>query len=188
MIWLIALLGIAVGNSAYYAAITQSNGPLAWSDNIAIGLLLAQYGSMVLVLPLLSIENIVLRGIETLTDLAPEERPSKLKRYSFGVGVGLITGVIYSIAMMAVLHLYNIGALDEVGYVFSGLVIVSIVVSFIVATALVNRATIRDDEGKPISSTAISTSVMLLATVLIGASIVGAVIVGNLVGLMPNVG
>lgn len=188
MIWLITLLGLAVGNSAYFAAITQTDALLAWSDNIVIGLTLAQYVSMVLVLPLLSIENIVLRGIETLTDLTPDERPSKPKRYGFGVGVGLITGLLYSAIMMIVLHLYNIGVLDEVGYVLSGFVTVSIVASFIVATALVNRATTRDDEGKSVSSTAISTSVMLLATALIGASIVAAVIVANSFGLMPLVG
>lgn len=170
IIWLISVGAVALGMSYAQTKIVLSSLQTPFAYMIISGVYAANIAILALPMLLLAIEDAILRGVQMLTDLDLEDRPSSLKRYGFGVGVGLLSGIVIGGLTFLYIDLMSIG--EDLSFALAlALAIVAVaLLASVLSTFLVNRTVALDDKGLPVAPTSVAIIVMSLAAIgLLGA-------------------
>ncbi|MBK5211108.1 MAG: magnesium transporter [Coriobacteriia bacterium] len=169
IVWLFSLFACSLGLSLVSGhpfgmgdTILSAQNPYA---TLAVSLSLALIGVSLLPILLIIIEEASIRGVDVLTDMKAEDRPSTSRRYLFGLGVGAAGGCFAGIITFGFADLRT--SATDLALAYGACVFIIALVCSQLVTALVNRAVLRDDEEKPVSPTGISAIAMIVCAALV---------------------
>lgn len=166
--WLVSMFATAFANYTFniiLASSELSNGMANIYAILSASTSLAFVGAVILPLILISLEEAAIRGVQTLTDLKEDERPSQPKRFLFGAGLGVAAGVFAGLMAFALADLFT--GVSKLAGVYGLCVFgVTVLVSLLVVW-FVNVIVKRDDAEKPTSPSGFLFIAMLVATLLV---------------------
>lgn len=129
---------------------------------------LASIGAAILPIQLIALEEGAIRGIDMLTDYKVEERPSLLRRFFFGGGLGSAVGLFAGLIVFALTDMQT--GVTSLSSAYGLCVFAASLISALVLTGLVNWAVRRDDNEKPVSPAGISFISMIIGSILVVGS------------------
>lgn len=173
VLWLISIFAMSFLSFSLNRRYLEMGAQLSEQSLGLMTLLLASatlggIGAAILPILLIALEEGAIRGIEVLTDYKPDERPSLVRRFLFGGGLGSAAGLFAGVIVFALTDMQT--GESGLASAYGLCVFASALISGFLLTGLVNWAVKRDDKAKPVSPASISFISMIVCALLVMGS------------------